>query len=243
MDEIAVTAGGTSLLVRSWGDPHARALLCWHGVGFTSRASLTFTDLARLLVEHGLRVVALDAPGYGSSPPLPVKRYHPHALADLIPPILDSCELDRTIFVGFSWGGDVGCHVAARHPDRLSGLVLLDAGYADPPFDPSVPYATYLELNEQRAAASDATVEPAVVAAVEFGMANAPPSATRSAIAASKLPVLVVAARDAADDHLSRFTQDVPQARIYRAEGLDHNVLADAGETVASALIKWLNSP
>jgi pimeloyl-ACP methyl ester carboxylesterase len=37
--------------------------------------------------------------------------------------------------MGFSWGGDIGCHLAARHPDVLDAVVLLDAGYVDPPFD------------------------------------------------------------------------------------------------------------
>jgi pimeloyl-ACP methyl ester carboxylesterase len=242
MDAMRLDAGGASLLVRSWGDPHARPLFCWHGLGFRSPASLTFANLAPRLSEHGMRVVALDAPGYGSSPPLAIERYHPHALADLVPPILDSCELNRTIFMGFSWGGDIGCHVAARHPTRLSGLVLLDAGYVDPPFDASLPYARYLELNEHRAAETDASVHPQVVAAIEFGMANAPPSTTRDAIASSKLPVLLVAARGAPGDDLKRFVRDVPQAEVHRANGLDHNVLADGGRTVESALIAWLDS-
>lgn len=46
-------------------------------------------------------------------------------------------------------GGDVGVHLAARHPERLTALVILDAGYKDPPFDPSQPFETYLEENER----------------------------------------------------------------------------------------------
>jgi len=62
--------------------------------------------------------------------------------------VLDELGLDRAAFMGFSWGGDVGVHVAARHPERLTGLVLLDAGYRDPPFDPAQPFeADWLEAN------------------------------------------------------------------------------------------------
>jgi pimeloyl-ACP methyl ester carboxylesterase len=100
--------------------------------------------------EHGLRVLALDAPGFGSSPALEPSAYHPHALADLVPRLLDALDLDRTPFVGFSWGGDIGCHVAALHPDRLTALVLLDAGYADPPFDASQPFEDYAEARPRR---------------------------------------------------------------------------------------------
>jgi pimeloyl-ACP methyl ester carboxylesterase len=35
------------------------------------------------------------------------------------------------VFVGFSWGASIGCHLAAHAGDRLSGLALLDAGYTD----------------------------------------------------------------------------------------------------------------
>lgn len=219
-----------------WYDEHAQSLLCWHGVGFTSSASLTFAELAPLLVEHGFRILALDAPGYGSSPALPRAAYHPHALADLVPQVLAACDVDRPIFMGFSWGGDVGCHTVARHAEKLSGLVLLDAGYSDPPFDPSLPYATYLELNKQRAARQRTTVDPRVVAAIELGMAQAPPSATRGAIAVSRLPVLLIAARSAPQGDVNRFVRDIPQARVVHAKGLAHNVLADGGQFVVQAL-------
>jgi pimeloyl-ACP methyl ester carboxylesterase len=33
--------------------------------------------------------------------------------------------------VGWSWGATIGVHLAARHADRLTALVLLDAGHTD----------------------------------------------------------------------------------------------------------------
>jgi len=119
---------------------------------------MTINEAGPILArEHGLRVLAPDAPGFGKSPALEPSDYHPHALADLVPRLLDALDIERAPFVGFSWGGDVGCHVAARHPERLTALVLLDAGYDDPPFDPSQPFAEYLAENE---AAWEENVEP-----------------------------------------------------------------------------------
>ena len=37
----------------------------------------------------------------------------------------------RFDYVGWSWGASIGVHVAAGHADRLTALVLLDAGHTD----------------------------------------------------------------------------------------------------------------
>jgi pimeloyl-ACP methyl ester carboxylesterase len=177
-----IDAVGTSLQVRSWGEDIGRAVLYWHGVGLTSRGGASLGEAApQLMRDRRLRVVALDAPGFGGSPAFEPARYHPHALADLVPALLDALELERVAFMGYSWGGDVGCHVAARYPDRVSALVLLDAGYRDPPFDPALPYEQRLEQNRELAACTEGVcVDPAVIAAVEHGIAQALPSTTRA---------------------------------------------------------------
>ena len=57
--------------------------------------------------------------------------YRPSRLADLVVTLADELRLGRFDFVGWSWGASVGVHLAARHPDRLTTLVLLDAGHTD----------------------------------------------------------------------------------------------------------------
>jgi pimeloyl-ACP methyl ester carboxylesterase len=136
------------LFIRGWGEPGARPVLYWHGVNIRGRASMAINEAGPLLAEHGLRILAFDAPGFGSSPALERSAYHPHALAGLVPQLLDALGIVRAPLVGFSWGGDIGCHVGARHADRLTALVILDAGYRDPPFDPSRPFEEYVAENE-----------------------------------------------------------------------------------------------
>jgi lipase len=149
---------GKRLFVRSWGESNGRPVLYWHGVHIAGRASMAINEAGPIFAaEHGLRVLALDAPGFGRSPALAPGAYHPHALADLVPSLLDALAIDRVPFVGFSWGADIGCHVAARHPERLTALVLLDGGYADPPFDPSRPFEEYVGQNQ---AAREEEIEP-----------------------------------------------------------------------------------
>jgi pimeloyl-ACP methyl ester carboxylesterase len=236
-----IDAGGTRLQVRVWGEDAGRHVLYWHGVGLTSRGGASLGEAApQLVCDHRLRVVALDAPGFGGSPALEPARYHPYALADLVPPLFEALELERVAFVGYSWGGDVGCHVAERHANQLSALVLLDAGYHDPPFDPALPYEHYVEQNRELAARTEGVcVDPSVIAAVEHGIAQALPSTTRSGLS---LPVLLVADADATEDDLASFRADVPHAEVIRPREPGHNVLLAGGAEVVRAIGDWLEA-
>jgi pimeloyl-ACP methyl ester carboxylesterase len=237
-----IDAGEARLFVRIWGEDGGRDVLCWHGVGLTSRGGPTFAGAAlQLARDHGLRVLALDAPGFGESPALEPSGYHPHALADLVPPVLDALAIDRAAFMGYSWGGDVGCHVGARHPERLRALVVLDAGYWDPSFDPLESYEAYLERNEALARKTEGvTVSPRVVAAVEHWTSQALPSTTWPRLASSGLPVLLVAQTGASAADLARFARAVPQAELLRPVGVEHDVLGDGGPEVVHAVGEWL---
>src|SRR5262245_11363040 len=83
--ERRIEAGSARLLVRVWGGPSGRHVLYWHGVGLASGGGATLDAAAPALAhDHGLRVLALDAPGFGGSPALEALSYHPHALADLV---------------------------------------------------------------------------------------------------------------------------------------------------------------
>jgi pimeloyl-ACP methyl ester carboxylesterase len=236
-----IDAGGTCLHVQAWGEEAGRDVLNWHGVGLTSPGGASLGEVAAQLVrDHGLRVVALDAPGFGGSPALEPARYHPHALADLVPALLDALELERAAFMGYSWGGDVGCHVAARHANRVSALVLLDAGYRDPPFDPALSYEYRLEQNRRLAARTEGVrVDPAVIAAVEHGIAQALPSTTRARLS---LPVLLVADAAATEDDLASFRADVPHAHVIRPREPGHDVLVAGGRETVRAVGVWLEA-
>jgi pimeloyl-ACP methyl ester carboxylesterase len=235
--------GGAPLALRAWGEPGAPAVVCWHGVGLASRASLVFAEAGPLLAEEGLRVLGLDAPGFGRSPEREPDAYRPHALADLGAALLDALGIVRAAWMGFSWGGDVVCHLAARHPDRVTALILLDAGYGDPPLDPSLSLEARIARLEEgwRTRSSDPPRVPyRVVAAVEHGMAQAPPSATRPAIARSGLAVLLLAAAVASDSALTRYAADVPQADVRRVDDAGHDVLADGGPELVRSIGAWL---
>lgn len=84
-------------------------------------------------LAESLRLVAPDLRGFGSSDgdgPASIAQ-----LADDAVALLDALHVDRPAVVcGVSMGGYVAQHVAARHPDRVAALVLVDTKFeADTP--------------------------------------------------------------------------------------------------------------
>ena len=47
--------------------------------------------------------------------------------------VLDHLGWDRAWLIGHSWGAHLGMHIAVAHPDRVAGLIALDALGALPP--------------------------------------------------------------------------------------------------------------
>jgi len=99
-----------------------------HGFG---ASTFSWRDTILGLGER-CRVVAFDRPGFGlTSRPMPGdwegdSPYSPTAQADLTVALMDELGMERAVVVGHSAGAGVAVLVAARHPERVSGLVLED---------------------------------------------------------------------------------------------------------------------
>lgn len=108
-----------------------KVLLLLHGLAGSSRWwSRNVRDLS-----EDRRVIIPDLVGYGRSP-LAGRVPTMPATADLLASWLDAMELDRVDIAGHSMGGQVSIHFAARHPDRLDRLVLVDAAGIPRPITP-----------------------------------------------------------------------------------------------------------
>jgi pimeloyl-ACP methyl ester carboxylesterase len=116
-----------------YGDSGGVPVLFFHGTPGSRLLGAVYADAAR---ERGLRVLAVDRPGYGDSEPWPER-----TLADtgaFAVPVLDDAGVDRAGVVGFSGGGPHALALAASHPDRVrqvalvGGAVPQDCGPADP---------------------------------------------------------------------------------------------------------------
>ena len=129
MQTLTVEAGGVSLLVREWGRADRPAVLYWDGLG---GCGLHANEIAPILVEeHGLRVLAPDAPGHGESAALPLESYRPSIVAGVAADLLSALGISRAIFVGFSWGARIACAFGAAFPELAAGLLLIDGGYLE----------------------------------------------------------------------------------------------------------------
>ncbi len=69
-----------------------------------------------------LDAIALDLPGFGSSPPPPEPWGSPEYAA-LVAPVLDQMR-SPVVLLGHSFGGRVAVHLAAQRPDAIAGMVL-----------------------------------------------------------------------------------------------------------------------
>jgi len=74
------------------------------------------------------RIIAPDQRGHGRTTQAP-NGYDWETLARDLTGLLDHLELNRVAVLGHSWGGHVATNLAARFPQRVSRVVLIDGGY------------------------------------------------------------------------------------------------------------------
>jgi len=76
--------------------------------------------------------VTVDLPGFGQSDDLS----EPWSIADYrdtVVAIVQKLKVDNIVLVGHSFGGQIATAVAAKNPERISGLVLVDAAVVRSP--------------------------------------------------------------------------------------------------------------
>lgn len=112
---------GFEVFYREAGSPTSPKLLLLHG--FPS-ASHMFRDLIPLLAER-FHIIAPDLPGFGQSamPPRNAFTYSFDNLAAVIDRFTEVVQFDRFIVYVFDYGAPTGFRIAARHPERIAGII------------------------------------------------------------------------------------------------------------------------
>jgi pimeloyl-ACP methyl ester carboxylesterase len=129
------------LEVLEWGtrgDP----IVLLAGLGATAH---TFDDFAPKLAEF-YHVYGITRRGFGRSS-RPKTGYDADELGDDVLAVVDSLGLTRPVLAGHSMAGEELSSIGSRHPEKVSGLVYLDAGADYAFYDPSYGHAT-IDLNE-----------------------------------------------------------------------------------------------
>jgi pimeloyl-ACP methyl ester carboxylesterase len=124
-----ITVGELRLNVREAGRADGTPLILLHGF---PESSFAWRKVMRPLAERGFRVIAPDMRGYGDSDvPEGIGAYSLDRLVDDVLGLADALGAPTFALVGHDWGGIVAWAVAARHPDRVRRLVILNAPHAD----------------------------------------------------------------------------------------------------------------
>jgi pimeloyl-ACP methyl ester carboxylesterase len=133
--------GGAPRLARhriSLADGHEVGVsVCGRGVpivlvhGFTAEGMLYAQTLNRI-VAAGFKVVAIDTAGHGSTQGLPTGGANFEAYTRLLMRVVDELGIKQAVFAGHSMGGRLVLELAAREPERVLAVLLLDAIVGEP---------------------------------------------------------------------------------------------------------------
>lgn len=123
------------LEVLDWGGS-GKPLVLLAGLGNSAHV---FDKFAPKLTAS-CHVFGITRRGFGaSSAPSPSSEttYSADRLGDDVLAVLDALKLNRPVLAGHSLGGEELSSIGSRHPEKVAGLIYLDAGYAYAYYDRS----------------------------------------------------------------------------------------------------------
>jgi pimeloyl-ACP methyl ester carboxylesterase len=210
------------LEVLDWGGP-GRLLVLLTGQGNTAH----IFDKFALKLNTSYHVYGITRRGYGASS-APNSECDADCLGDDVLAVIGTLQLNRPVLAGHSIAGRELTSVGSRHPEKISGLIYLDAG-----FDYAMPAAQMI-AGEQKY-----TEIPVPILAI-FAVPHTPPPAIRENLAA----VAAFEARDeaAAGAQAKRFQAVLPSARVVRLRHADHYLFLSNEADVWSEMTAFLSS-
>ena len=110
-----------------WGNPQLPHMVLLHGGSLTAHT----WDLAALLLRDEYHIVALDQRGHGDTgwtPDADLDKDNWELVLDDTRLFLHALGYDRFVLVGMSMGGINSARYAARYPERLSAVCIVDVG-------------------------------------------------------------------------------------------------------------------
>lgn len=116
-----VTVDQVVLHVQDQGPKDGRVVMFANSLG----TDLRVWDQLIPLLPQDLRIVRFDKPGHGLSD-CPEAPYTMEQLVDFAEGVAKALDLTEITFVGLSIGGMIGQGLAAKRPDLLKALVLMD---------------------------------------------------------------------------------------------------------------------
>ena len=117
---------GLTVHLRDEGPKDAHALILLHGSNASLHTWQQWVD--RLGKEY--RIIRYDQPGHGLTGPHPKDDYSAAGFVDVVDRVAKNRGLSKFYLGGNSMGGWVTHEYAKAHPDKLQGIILVDASGA-----------------------------------------------------------------------------------------------------------------
>ena len=118
--------------VLDWGGT-GRPLVLLAGLGDTAHV---FDNFAPKLTPE-FHVYGITRRGFGASSS-PDSGYLADRLGDDVIAVIDALKLNRPVLIGHSIAGEELSSVASRHPEKIAGVIYLDAAYEHAFHDPNL---------------------------------------------------------------------------------------------------------
>lgn len=135
--QFVTLADGARAHYRDRGPRNAQVLLLIHG----SNASLLTWEPWVKRLDNDFRVVTVDMPGHGLTGAVPNGDYSQEGMVKFTEEFADKLGLAKFSVGGNSMGGGVAARFAEEHPDRVTHLILVDAGGMQTKMGDHVPLA------------------------------------------------------------------------------------------------------
>jgi pimeloyl-ACP methyl ester carboxylesterase len=209
------------LEVLDWGGPSTgRTLVLVPGLGNTAHI---FDVLATKLTAR-YHVVGVTRRGFGDSS-APASGYGADRLGDDVLAVIDALKISQPVLAGHSLGGEELSSIGSRHPEKVAGLIYLDAGYSyafyapdiepfpPPPTTPLPPIIESIMTGTQKY-----TSIPVPILAI-YALPHDPGAAAPAAMRAQ------TEANDVKGEAQAKaFERGVPTARVVRIARANHYV-------------------
>lgn len=121
-EDRVIKIGDLSLHYLDWGNRNAVPIVLLHGLCATAH----YWDFFARNMTNKYRLIVVDQRGHGNSDW--AESYGPRDYVLDLEVFIDSLKLTEFVLIGHSMGGINAIIYAARHPDQVSALVIVDIG-------------------------------------------------------------------------------------------------------------------
>jgi pimeloyl-ACP methyl ester carboxylesterase len=115
---------GATVHYRDQGQRNGPAIVLLHG----SNASLHTWEPWVAQIGDQFRMISLDLPSHGLTGPVPGDDYSQEAMTQFVNEFTTVMHVERFALAGNSMGGGIAARFAIHYPERLTHLILVDAG-------------------------------------------------------------------------------------------------------------------